>query len=157
MDHLRRCVDLARWAAENVAAELRPACTVYTSGEHCPLCSAAHAWVGLGRIVYAGSTAQLTEWRRGWGLPAGPVTTLPINAIAPNVPVRPRTCSRSRFGDEEAGRGGVGLQLATDAGQVDAQVVGLALGTGAPDGRLLDLRAPGRDGCGISRTGSRAV
>ena len=29
------------------------ACTVYTSGEHCPMCSAAHAWVGLGRIVYA--------------------------------------------------------------------------------------------------------
>lgn len=79
--------ELARWAAENVAARLRPACTVYTSGEHCPMCSAAHAWVGLGRIVYAASTAQLTEWRRGWGLPAGPVTALPINAVAPDVPV----------------------------------------------------------------------
>ena len=51
------------------------------------MCSAAHAWVGLGRIVYAASTAQLTEWRQGWGLPAGPVTPLPINAIAPDLPV----------------------------------------------------------------------
>ena len=79
--------ELARWAAEHVAPDVRPACTVYTSGEHCPMCAAAHAWVGLGRIVYAGSTAQLTEWRRGWGLPAGPVSPLPINAVAPGLPV----------------------------------------------------------------------
>lgn len=79
--------ELARWAASNVVPDVRPACTVYTSGEHCPMCSAAHAWVGLGRIVYAGSTAQLTEWRSGWGLPAGPVTPLPINAVAPGLPV----------------------------------------------------------------------
>lgn len=51
------------------------------------MCSAAHAWVGLGRIVYAGSTAQLTEWRRGWGLPAGPVAPLPINDVAPDLAV----------------------------------------------------------------------
>lgn len=79
--------ELARWAAANVAPDERSACTVYTSGEHCPMCSAAHAWVGLGRIVYAGSTAQLTEWRQGWGLPAGPVMPLPINAVAPGLPV----------------------------------------------------------------------
>lgn len=51
------------------------------------MCSAGHAWVGLGRIVYAVSTAQLTEWRQGWGLVAGPVAPLPINAIAPALPV----------------------------------------------------------------------
>jgi tRNA(Arg) A34 adenosine deaminase TadA len=79
--------ELARWAAVNVAPDVRSTCTVYTSGEHCPMCSAAHAWVGLGRIVYAGSTAQLTEWRSSWGLPAGPVIPLPINAVAPGVPV----------------------------------------------------------------------
>lgn len=27
----------------------RAAATVFTSGEHCPMCSAAHAWAGLGR------------------------------------------------------------------------------------------------------------
>jgi len=80
-------LELARWAAGHVAPELRPSCTVYTSGEHCPMCSAGHAWVGLGRIVYAGSTEQLTEWRRSWGLPPGPVAPLPINVVAPGLPV----------------------------------------------------------------------
>ncbi len=79
--------ELARWAAENVAPDERPRCTVYTSGEHCPMCSAAHAWVGLGRIVYAGSTAQLSDWRSSWGLVGGPVLPLSINAVAPGVPV----------------------------------------------------------------------
>jgi tRNA(Arg) A34 adenosine deaminase TadA len=79
--------ELARWAAEKVPAEARGACTVYTSGEHCPMCSAAHAWVGLGRIVYAGSSEQLTAWRRGWGLAAPPVAPLPITTVAPGLPV----------------------------------------------------------------------
>ena len=80
-------LELARWAAANVAEDVRPQCTVYTSGEHCPMCSAGHAWVGLGRIVYAGSTAQLTEWRSSWGLPSGPVLPLSITDVAPGVPV----------------------------------------------------------------------
>lgn len=78
--------EIARWAAANLSAEERAAATVYTSGEHCPMCAAAHAWVGLGRIVYAASSAQLTQWREEWQLPAGPVATLPINAVAPGVP-----------------------------------------------------------------------
>ncbi|RYC10774.1 nucleoside deaminase [Nocardioides zhouii] len=80
-------LELARWAAGHVAEDVRPTCTVYTSGEHCPMCSAGHAWVGLGRIVYAASTAQLSAWRSGWGLPAGPVLALSINEVAPGVPV----------------------------------------------------------------------
>jgi tRNA(Arg) A34 adenosine deaminase TadA len=79
--------ELARWSVGNVAADVRAACTVYTSGEHCPMCSAAHAWVGLGRIVYAVSSAQLTEWRRDWGLPEGPVAPLSITEVAPGLPV----------------------------------------------------------------------
>ena len=51
--------ELARWAAANLTPEERAAATVYTSGEHCPMCAAAHAWVGLGRIVYAGSRRKL--------------------------------------------------------------------------------------------------
>lgn len=35
--------ELARWAAQNLSPEERRASTVYTSGEHCPMCSAAHA------------------------------------------------------------------------------------------------------------------
>jgi tRNA(Arg) A34 adenosine deaminase TadA len=80
-------LELARWAAAHVAPEVRPACTVYTSGEHCPMCAAGHAWVGLGRIVYAASSAQLIAWRHSWGLVAGPVSPLPINAVAPGLPV----------------------------------------------------------------------
>ncbi len=41
---------LARWAAENMPVQERVRATVFTSGEHCPMCSAAHGWVGLGRI-----------------------------------------------------------------------------------------------------------
>ena len=80
--------EIARWAAANLSPEQRRASVVYTSGEHCPMCSAAHAWVGLGPIVYASSTEQLTAWHREWGMPAGPVAALPINAVAPGVEVR---------------------------------------------------------------------
>ena len=38
------------WAANNMTKEERSKATVYTSGEHCPMCAAAHGWVGLGRI-----------------------------------------------------------------------------------------------------------
>jgi tRNA(Arg) A34 adenosine deaminase TadA len=79
--------EIARWAAENMTPTARAAATVYTSGEHCPMCSAAHAWVGLGRIVYAGSSAQLVEWRRSFGAPTGPVAALPIQTIAPTLSV----------------------------------------------------------------------
>jgi tRNA(Arg) A34 adenosine deaminase TadA len=80
-------LELAQWAAANLPAADRAAATVYTSGEHCPMCAAAHAWVGLGRIVYAASGAQLAGWRSGWGLPAGPVAALPVTVVAPGISV----------------------------------------------------------------------
>ena len=80
--------ELARWAATNMAPEERAAATVYTSGEHCPMCSAAHGWMGLGPVVYAVSSVQLGEWRAGWGLPPGPVVALPIGSVAPGVATR---------------------------------------------------------------------
>ena len=79
--------ELARWAAANMTPQERAAATVYTSGEHCPMCSAAHAWVGLGRIVYATSSKQLTEWRSEWGCAPSPVAPLPISAVAPGIEV----------------------------------------------------------------------
>lgn len=78
---------IARWAATHMAPVQRIRATVYTSGEHCPMCAAAHAWVGLGRIVYATSTEQLLAWQAEWGTPAGPVAGLPISTVAPRVPV----------------------------------------------------------------------
>jgi len=78
---------LARWAAEHMAPGERAAATVYTSGEHCPMCAAAHAWVGLGRIVYVASSAQLTGWLAELGVPAPPVRPLPVREVAPGVTV----------------------------------------------------------------------
>jgi tRNA(Arg) A34 adenosine deaminase TadA len=77
--------ELARWAATNLTAAERRDATVYTSGEHCPMCAAAHAWVGLGRIVYAMSSAQLTALLTG--SPAPPVRPLAIQDVAPQVAV----------------------------------------------------------------------
>lgn len=78
---------LARWAAEHMAPADRAAATVYTSGEHCPMCAAAHGFVGLGRIVYAGSSGQLAAWRAELGAPGGPVSALPIRSVVPDLRV----------------------------------------------------------------------
>ena len=51
------------------------------------MCAAAHAWVGLGRIVYASSSAQLRGWLDEWGVPPGPVLPLAINEVAPGIQV----------------------------------------------------------------------
>ncbi|OHE93160.1 cytidine and deoxycytidylate deaminase zinc-binding region [Colletotrichum orchidophilum] len=80
---------LARWAQLNLSAEERAKASVYTSGEHCPMCAAAHAWVGLGPIVYVSSGAQFAGWLKEFGLGAGgKVKPLPINDVAPNIRVQ---------------------------------------------------------------------
>ncbi|MGR0319880.1 nucleoside deaminase [Agromyces sp. ZXT2-3] len=79
--------EIARAAAVNLTADERAAATVYTSGEHCPMCSAAHAWVGLGRIVYVASAEQISGWRAALGAPSSAVAVLPIDAVAPGVRV----------------------------------------------------------------------
>jgi tRNA(Arg) A34 adenosine deaminase TadA len=81
-------IDLARWAAANMTAGERAAATVFTSGEHCPMCSAAHAWVGLGRIVYVSSSEQLIAWLAELGVPPSPVIPLAINQVAPGLVVQ---------------------------------------------------------------------
>lgn len=87
-DHTRHPeFELARWAAANMTPEARAAATVYTSGEHCPMCAAAHAWVGLGRIVYVSSSDQLTAWLSELEVPPPPVRPLPIQEVAPHVTV----------------------------------------------------------------------
>lgn len=80
-------IELARWAAANLTSDQRAAATVYTSGEHCPMCSAAHAWVGLGRIVYATSSEQMVSWLGEMGLGTLPVRPLAISAVAPGLTV----------------------------------------------------------------------
>lgn len=72
---------LARWAAANMTPEERIQATVYTSGEHCPMCAAAHGWVGLGRIVYACSSEQLVQWLNEMGIAQSRVRNLPIRDV----------------------------------------------------------------------------
>ena len=78
---------LARWAANNMTPEERSRATVYTSGEHCPMCSAAHGWVGLGRIVFASSTEQLTQWLDALGVAPSRVRNLSIQEVIREVEV----------------------------------------------------------------------
>ena len=79
--------ELARWSAANMSPAARAAATVYTSGEHCPMCAAAHGWVGLGRIVYVSSSEQLTAWLTELGVPEPPVRPLPIREVVPHLVV----------------------------------------------------------------------
>ena len=52
------------------------------------MCAAAHGWMGLGRIVYIASSAQLTSWLGEWGVPAGPVAPLTITDVVPGAVVQ---------------------------------------------------------------------
>lgn len=80
-------IELARWASAHLSPEERAAATVYTSGEHCPMCAAAHGWAGLGRIVYVSSSEQLTDWLGELGVPGPPVRALPIRDVVPGLMV----------------------------------------------------------------------
>ncbi len=79
--------ELARWSVDRLSPEERAAATVYTSGEHCPMCAAAHAWVGLGRIVYVASSEQLGAWLAELGVPEAAVRPLAVQEVAPGVTV----------------------------------------------------------------------
>lgn len=81
-------IDLAYWAAENLTEEERAKSTMYTTGEHCPMCSAAHGWVGIGGLVYLSSAKQLGEWQKEYDLPAAPINFLPVEDIIKNIEVR---------------------------------------------------------------------
>lgn len=72
---------LARWSANHMTPEERSEAIVYTSGEHCPMCAAAHGWVGLGRIVYASSSEQLAQWLDEIGIAPSRVRSLSIQEV----------------------------------------------------------------------------
>ena len=50
---------LARWAARHLGKDDRERASMYTSGEHCPMCATAHADAGIGRLVFAFASQQL--------------------------------------------------------------------------------------------------
>ncbi len=51
------------------------------------MCAAAHARVGLGRIVHATSTEQLGAWLADLDVPRDPVAPLPISTVVPSAHV----------------------------------------------------------------------
>lgn len=79
---------LAKWAAEHLTKEERASSTLYTSGEHCPMCAAAHGWAGLGTIVYLSSSAELSDWLAQHGISRSLVASLPVQEVIPGVKVR---------------------------------------------------------------------
>lgn len=80
--------ELAAWAIKNMSAEERKQSTMYTSGEHCPMCSGALAWSEIGNVVYLSSGAQLSQWLQEMNVPEAPIHFLPIEKIAKNVVVK---------------------------------------------------------------------
>lgn len=52
---------LAVWASQHLDSTARAAATMYTSGEHCPMCAAAHVRSGIGRLVYVLSSPMIAE------------------------------------------------------------------------------------------------
>ncbi len=92
--HPRRCVQLAE---EALAAGDEPFGPVLAAGAcpgdgthvrtHCPMCSAAHGWVGLRRLVYVHSSPRLACWLTDMGLAEPLVRMLPVHQVVPGVPV----------------------------------------------------------------------
>ena len=81
-------IAVAKWASQNMTPAARAKAVVYTSGEHCAMCSAAHAWAGLGRIVYISSSKQLSTWMDEMGVTStSPINSLTVQEVAPNVAV----------------------------------------------------------------------
>jgi DivIVA domain-containing protein len=80
-------LELALWALKNLSLAQRASTTAYTSGEHCPMCAAAHGWVGLGPIVFAASSEQLSAWRASWSLAASPVAPISAAVVLPGTQV----------------------------------------------------------------------
>ena len=81
-------IELAHWAAENLSEDERSKTTMYTTCEHCPMCSAAHGLAGLGTLVYLSSAKQLGEWQKEFRQPPAKINFLPVEDIIKDVIVR---------------------------------------------------------------------
>ncbi|WP_194852296.1 nucleoside deaminase [Nonlabens antarcticus] len=81
-------IELARWASENLTSQESQQSTMYTTGEHCPMCAAAHGWAGIGTLVYLASGKQLNKWYDEFGRPLAPIHFLPVQDILKEVEIR---------------------------------------------------------------------
>ncbi len=81
-------IELAHWAVENLSVDQRKQTTMYTSGEHCPMCSAAHGWVAIGKLVYLSSADQLVEWLKEFGAAEAPIHFVSSRDIIKNCEIK---------------------------------------------------------------------
>lgn len=80
--------ELAAWSLDNLSKEQRQESTMYTSGEHCPMCAGAHGMAGIGTVVYAASGRQYNGWLEEFGNSLPPINLLPIEDVVKNITVR---------------------------------------------------------------------
>lgn len=79
--------ELAKWALENLSLDQRRKATMYTSGEHCPMCAGAHAFAQIGRLVFLSSAAQLSEWRNETNAPEALLHFVPCREIIKHIQI----------------------------------------------------------------------
>jgi len=81
-------IELAHWGAENLSKEELKNTTMYTSGEHCTMCAAAHGWIGIGKLVYLSSGEQLGSWLEEFGVSPAPINFISVEQIIKNVELK---------------------------------------------------------------------
>lgn len=81
-------IELAHWGAENLSKQKLKSVTMYTSGEHCTMCAAAHGWVGIGKLVYLSSGEQLGSWLEEFGVSPASINFIPVEQIIKSVEVK---------------------------------------------------------------------
>lgn len=80
-------MSVVRWATAPLAPAEREQTTVHTSGKHGAMRAVAHGYVGLGRIAYATSSAQLAGWLAQWKIPHSRLRDLATQQVLNGVEV----------------------------------------------------------------------
>ena len=80
--------ELAAWALNNLSKEQRQKSTMYTSGEHCPMCAGAQGMSDIGTVVYAASSRLYNEWLKEFNIPPSPINLLSIEEVVKDIIVR---------------------------------------------------------------------
>ncbi len=91
---------LAAWASQNLGRDECVGATMYTSGEHCTMCAAAHVWAGIGRLVYvlaAPTIAKLAPSGPSIALRAADVVAASNVAVSVEGPCHELTSDASRL------------------------------------------------------------